>query len=238
MKTIILLIALFLLCGTANALTIDEDQHYIVAVVVWDNMAGLPEADVSVTFGGIHTLHTAEDGSVVYDTANLDDIRHGEYVAVSCKYGTKLAPVVLCTYESVLNETSGHSEMRFVQNWGMGLTFNKPSESIAIEAFAALGFAVIAFGGGRYILRRKKNTDHKGDTMTENETTGSKLIRDFGVRALIATMAMIGYIGASGIAAYQGDMDMLKAISSIYMPIMGAIIIFYYNGSSIRDASK
>lgn len=234
MKTIIFIVALVLLCETANAVTIDEDQHYIIAAIVWDNETGEFEADVPVTFmyhpyfaDECFTLKTAEDGSVVFDVANMPrGVRNNSVIMVSCKYGIKNAPVIY-------------------GNWGTGITFNEPDEITAIEAFAAMGFVAIAIGGGRYLLRRGKSTDHKGDTMTEenNETTDttdtrSKLKQDFGVRALIATMAMLGYVGASGIAAYRGDMDMLKAISSIYMPIIGAIIIFYYNGSSIRDASK
>ena len=239
LKTIILLLSLLIVCGTANAATLDEDQHYIIAVVVWDNVTGLPEADVPVTFGGIHTLHTADDGSVVYDTANLDDIRHGEYVVVSCKYGTKLTPIILCTYESVLNETSRHSEMQFVQNWGMGITFNEPSESIAIEAFAAMGFAAIAIGGGRYLLRRKKNTDHKGDIMTEetNETTDtrSKLARDFGVRAAIALVGMSAFGIACIVAVNNSDMSMLDDIARVFTPVISVIVLFYFGGSIIRD---
>jgi len=222
MKTIIILITLLLTCGIANATPIDEDQHYIIAAIVWDNVTGLPESDVPVTFGGIHTLYTGADGSVVYDTANLDNIEDGSYVSVSCKYGIKNAPVIY-------------------GNWGTGITFNEPDENTAIEAFAALGFFAIALGGGRYLLRRRKNTIHKGDTMDENkiiETTGSKLIRDFGVRALIATLSILGYIGISGIAVYRGDMSMLENISKIFMPIILAIIVFYFNGSTVRDASK
>jgi LPXTG-motif cell wall-anchored protein len=40
-----------------------------------------------------------------------------------------------------------------------GVTYNEPSESIAIEAFAALGFAATAIGGGIYYLTRKKKKD-------------------------------------------------------------------------------
>jgi len=167
MKTIILLISLVLLCGTATATTIDDDQHYIIAVIVWDNVTGEQEAGIPVTFGGVHTLYTAIDGSVVYDIANLENIRHGDYVPVSCKYGTKLAPIIICTYQPAYNKTSRQREWGFVANWGTGITFNEPDELTAIEAFAALGFTAIAIGAGSYILRKKKNPNHKGATMTK-----------------------------------------------------------------------
>ena len=220
MKQIHILIAALLLCSIATA-SMNDLRPYSIVIIVWST-DGSRAVDMPVTFtyeGQSDTLYTADDGSVVFSLLNFEDVPDGAYINVSCMYGVQSIRV---DYEAGL----------------IGATFNEPSEEIAIEAFAALGFVVIAIGGGRYLLRRKKNTIHKGDTMTENETIGSKLIRDFGVRALIATMAMLGYIGISGIAVYRGDMSMLENISKIFMPIMMAIIVFYFNGSAIRDVSK
>jgi len=136
MKTI--LITLLLLCGVANATPIDECQHYIIAVIVWDNVTGLPESDVPITFGGIHTIYTAEDGSAVFDTANLETNEDGSCVSISCKYGMKNAPVI-----------DG--------NWGTGVTFNEPSQSAAMSAFLALGLIAIPIGKGIYMLFKKKD---------------------------------------------------------------------------------
>jgi len=220
MKQIHILIAALLLCSIASA-SMEDLRPYSIVIIAWDT-DGSRAVNMPVTFTYVwqsDILYTADDGSVVFSLLNFRDVPDGAYINVSCKYGVQCVQVDYAAGEK-------------------GATFNEPSEEIAIEAFAALGFVVIALGGGRYLLRRKKNTIHKGDNMTEDETTGSKLIRDFGVRALIATMAMLGYIGISGIAVYRGDMSMLEDISKIFMPIIGVMIVFYFNGSAIRDASK
>lgn len=138
MKTIIFLIVMIFVCGTANATLIDEESHHIIVVIVWDDVTGLPEENVSVLFGGIHTLYTETDGSVIFDTANLENVDDGSPVSVSCKYGIKNAPIIF-------------------RNGYIGLTFNEPDKITAIEAFAALGFTAIAIGGGSYLLRKRKS---------------------------------------------------------------------------------
>ena len=216
MKRIILLITMLLMCGIASA----GFQPYDIFAIVWNNETGAPEPGVDVTFtynNQSFTLTTAEDGSVDFATQNFNgELPDGALINVSCKYGTKQAQIV-----------SGDA--------GFGVTFNEPSEASATAAFAAMGIIAIALGGGLYLLRRKKTIKQEEINMT-NETTISKLKRDFGVRALIATLMTVGYIGVSGIAAYNGNMDMLENISKIFMPIMMAIVVFYYQGSSIRDA--
>ena len=214
---IIILLLLLVWCGVASAISVEEDQHYIVVVVVWDNVTGSLEMGVPVTFGGLHTLYTSDDGSVVYDTANLGDVMQ---VSVSCKYGIKNVRVVRDAY-------------------GTGVTFNEPDEITAIEAFAALGFAAIALGGGRYMLRRKKNGGH-GDAIMADETservdTRSKFVRDFGVRAAIAIVAMASFGIACIVAVYSGDMGMIDAVARVFTPVISVIIIFYYGGSMVRD---
>ena len=92
------------------------------------------------------------------------------------------------------NKTSQQKEWQFVANWGIGITFNEPDEITAIEAFAALGFTAIAIGGGRYILRRKKNTVHKGDTMTKNYITSKTMWVNFVAIVAIVAQGQFGFV--------------------------------------------
>lgn len=215
MKQILILLTLLLLSVTATAQSINGAEHYMIVVLVWGNETGELEAGVPVVFGGIHTLYSESDGSIVYDTANLDNIKHGQNVEVSCKYGSKQVPIILYTDEQIYNETSQRYETHRVREWGTAVTFNEPSEEIAIEALAAIGLAVsAALGSGIYLLRRKKRHIQE-DNMAEKETDGkSKLARDFGVRALIATLSITGFILTTAIAVYQNNMDMIDPIAN------------------------
>ena len=67
-------------------------------------------------------------------------MQDGAHINVSCKYGAKDTPV---NYEY----------------GATGVTFNEPSEEAAMEAWAALGFAATAIGGGVYYLARKKKQE-------------------------------------------------------------------------------
>jgi len=211
-----IIIALLILCGIASA----GFQPYDIFAVVWNNETGQPEPGVDVAFSYNNqsfVLTTADDGSVVFATQNFrGELPDGSLINVTCKYGTKQAQV-----------HRGDA--------GFGVTFNEPSEEIAVEAFAMAGFIAIAVGAGLYRLRRKRKSIIKEDIIMDTEF---KLKRDFGVRALVATGSMTGYILISGLAVYRGDVDMLENISKIFMPIITAIVVFYFNSSSIRDASK
>jgi len=211
-----IIIALLILCGIASA----GFQPYDIFVVVWNNETGQPESGVDVTFSYNNqsfVLTTVEDGSGVFATQNFrGELLDGTLINVTCKYGTKQAQV-----------HRGDA--------GFGVTFNEPSEEIAVEAFAMAGFIAIVIGAGLYRLRRKRLTIIKEDIIMDKEF---KLKRDFGVRALVATGSMTGYILISGLAVYRGDVDMLENISKIFMPVITAIVVFYFNSSSIRDASK
>jgi len=175
---------------------------------------------------------------VVFEVANFDSVKNNRVITVVCKYGMKNAPVVYYTNESVWNATNQSYDVCQVYNWGTGITFNEPDEITAIEAFAAMGFAAIALGGGRYLLRRKKNTNHKGDIMDEenNETTDTrqKLIRDFGVRALFGTIALLGYIAITSVCILTDRTDMVSTITTWYMPLITAIVGFYFGGATAR----
>ena len=141
MKPIHLLIAALLLCSIATA-AMESIQPYTIRVIVWD-VDGNREADVSVTFtrgGHSETLYSAEDGTMSFSLLNFDDVQDGAHINISCKYGVQSAPV---NYEY----------------GATGVTFNEPSEADAIAAWAALGFAVTAVGGGIYYLTRKKKED-------------------------------------------------------------------------------
>ena len=178
LKRIILLITMLLMCGIASA----GFQPYDIFAVVWNNETGAPESGVDVTFAYNNqsfTLTTAEDGSVDFTTQNFrGELPDGALVNVSCKYGTKQAQI-----------NRGDA--------GFGITFNEPSESTAIETFAAMGFIAIALGGGLYLLRRKKTIKHEETNMT-NETkpfynSKTMWINVIGIAAIIA-QAQFGFI--------------------------------------------
>lgn len=138
MKPIHLILAALLLCSTTAAM--EDMQPYGIQIIVWDT-DGNREADVPVTFtyeGMAKTLYTAEDGTTSFATHNFGEVPDGAHISVSCKYGA--------TAEAV-NYKYGAT----------GITFNEPSQAAAIAALTAMGFAVvIALGGGRYLLKRKK----------------------------------------------------------------------------------
>ena len=77
---------------------------------------------------------------------------------------------------------------------------------------------------------------HEDNTIDEKK--GFKLWNDFGVRALIATMMVLGYIGSAVLAIYSGNEEMLTNVITIYSPIIMAIITFYFMGSVVRDMKK
>jgi len=142
MKQIHILIAALLLCSIASA-SMEDLRPYSLVIIAWD-MDGSRAVNVPVMFtyeGQSDTLYTADDGSVVFSLLNFDDVPDGAYINVSCKYGVQNVQV---DYDIGVT----------------GVTFNEPSEEIAIEAFAVLGFIATAIGGGVYLLRRKKQ---KGD---------------------------------------------------------------------------
>lgn len=70
--------------------------------------------------------------------------------------------------------------------------------------------------------------------MVDNIDTKSKLVRDFGVRALFGTIALLGYIGITGICVVTERVEMVSTITSWYMPLIMAIVGFYYGGSTAR----
>lgn len=138
MKPIHILIAALLLCSIATA-SMEDLRPYTIRVIVWD-ADGNREADVPVTFaysGMSETLYSAKDGTLSFSLLNFDDMHDGSQINVSCKYGAKSAPV---NYEY----------------GATGVTFNEASEDSAMTAWAALGFAATAIGGGVYYLTRKK----------------------------------------------------------------------------------
>lgn len=140
MKPIHLILTALLLCSTAAAM--EGVQPYTIQVIVWDT-DGNREADVPVTFayGGMsQTLYSAEDGSLSFGVHNFGSVPDGAEINVSCKYGAKNIPISYAVGST-------------------GTTFNEPSQAAAIAAFAAMGFAVIALGGGRYYLKRKKKNE-------------------------------------------------------------------------------
>jgi len=181
MSAILLLI---LMCGIASA------QPHIIYAVVWDEQGNL-EPGVPVTFAyndQSFTLKTASDGSAVFATQNFyGKLQNGAKVSVSCKYGTKRVPIKYKTFD--------WKTFRYVNVAGTGVTFNEPSEKIAIEYYAAAGFAVvIALGGGRYLLRRRKQLDKQVNIMTKTWYTSKMLwINTIAIVAIVA-QGQFGFI--------------------------------------------
>jgi len=139
MKLIYILLAALLLCSIAAA-SVEELRPYTIRVVVWDT-DGNREAGVPVTFvykGQSETLYSAEDGTLAFSLLNFNNVRDGSEINVSCKYGAKNAPV---NYEY----------------GATGVTFNEPSEDVAVATWAAIGFIATALGGGLYLLRRRQD---------------------------------------------------------------------------------
>ena len=213
MKLIHLLVSALFFCSIAAAAMEDLQPHTIV-VIVWD-LDGNMSVGTAVTFAygsQSETLCTAEDGSMAFSLLNFDGVYDGAHINVSTMYGAKSVPV---NYD-----------------YGMtGVTFNEPSEEAAIEAWTALGFIVVAAGGGVYLLRKKKNMDQEVDNMENEIDTRSKLVKDFGVRALFGTIALLGYTGITCICVLTDRMDMVSIITSWYMPLITAMVGFYFGGS-------
>lgn len=136
-----LLLAALLLCSVASAL-MEDVQPYTIRVIVW-GVDGNREANIPVTFtyaGQSEMLYSAEDGTMSFSLLNFGDVPGGVHINVSCKYGAKEVPV---NYEY----------------GATGVIFNEPSEEEAIAAWAAMGFAATAIGGGVYYLARKKKNE-------------------------------------------------------------------------------
>ena len=77
--------------------------------------------------------------------------------------------------------------------------------------------------------------------MTENEITDEtatdprqKLIRDFGVRALFGTVALLGYIAITCACVLTDRADMVDTVTTWYMPLIMAIVGFYFGGTTAR----
>ena len=95
--------------------------------------------------------------------------------------------------------------------------------------------------GGYYYIKRKSKLKGDGINMNEEETepitqeTGFKLYRDFGVRAWIATLVILGYTISVIGCVYTNNMDALKELSIAILPVVTIIVMFYYQSSATRD---
>ena len=67
---------------------------------------------------------------------------------------------------------------------------------------------------------------------------GFKLLNDFGVRAWIATLVIMGYMGSVGYSVFLGNKDMIPVITTLYMPLVSIVIMFYFQASAMRDMMK
>ena len=68
--------------------------------------------------------------------------------------------------------------------------------------------------------------------------TGFKLYKDFGVRALIASLSIIGFLIITVVTISSNNTDVLDKISIMWMPVIVTIINFYFLGSIMRDMKK
>jgi hypothetical protein len=68
--------------------------------------------------------------------------------------------------------------------------------------------------------------------------TGFKLYKDFGVRALIASLSIIGFLVITVVTISSNNTDVLDKISVMWMPVIVTIINFYFLGSIMRDMKK
>ena len=68
--------------------------------------------------------------------------------------------------------------------------------------------------------------------------TGFKLYKDFGVRALIASLSIVGFLVAIVVAISSNNMAALDKISILLMPIVITIINYYFLGSIVRDMKQ
>lgn len=56
----------------------------------------------------------------------------------------------------------------------------------------------------------------------------SKLVQDFGVRALLATLLVGGLIVGSLYSLFKGSLDLLKEFLSAYGPFAMAALTYYF----------
>lgn len=62
-----------------------------------------------------------------------------------------------------------------------------------------------------------------------------KLIQDFGIRALLSLIVVVGYIGMLGIGVLHADDEMIKNMMTMYTPLVITVIAFYFHSSDIQD---
>jgi len=78
----------------------------------------------------------------------------------------------------------------------------------------------------------------EGEETAMEKEKGFKLLNDFGVRALIATMIIIGYMASVAYTIFLGNKDMIPALTTLYMPLVSIVIMFYFQASAMRDMNK
>ena len=75
------------------------------------------------------------------------------------------------------------------------------------------------------------------EPITEDKK-GFKLFNDFGVRAWIATLVIVGYMISVAYAVFLGNKDVISALTTLYMPLVSIVSMFYFQASAIRDMKK
>lgn len=75
----------------------------------------------------------------------------------------------------------------------------------------------------------------ENEEKTMQETKGFKLLNDFGVRAWIATLVIMGYMGSVAYTIFLGNKDMIPTLTTLYMPLVSIVIMFYFQASAMKD---
>jgi len=195
--------------------------------------------------GHIYEPYT-QDNIVIL--TNIRTGKHLQVTAISCEHDLKEYLFNLANLkdgwnrEDIIVISYGNQSTVInilVDSVGAQVDLNKPSNWDPILILAGSSLVVLS-GGIYFYMKRKKihNEEYIMEESKEIEKKGFKLFNDFGVRALIATMMVLGYIGSAALTVYTGNEEMLRNVTTIYSPIIMAIITFYFMGSVVRDIKK
>ena len=121
-------------------------------LIIFSDIYDLPSLSQWLSSCIITGLFLPEEGALtkIFSIMNFKEIGNDDRIEVFCKYDTKIVRVNY--YHSYI------SGLKMVHRgqYGIGVTFNEPSQSAAIAAFLTLGLIAIPVGNGIYRLFKKK----------------------------------------------------------------------------------
>lgn len=210
----------------------------LINIVTAQPDIGLANNDHYFIVGHIYEPYS-EDNIVI-----ITNVRTGEQlneIAIDCEHGVKVYLFNLANLhqgwnnkdEMVITYHNNSTSIIIDDSMtGIQVDLNAPEGYNPIPIIA--GTLILSACGSYYYIRRKKG--NKEVTTLEEETpskqTGFKLFRDFGVRALISTLLIIGCIISVLYAMYLNNSEMIKSIAAVYGPAITAVIVFYFNDRS------